>query len=91
MKDEILEAIKAYFWNLLVWATQTLNVFTGGNPDQSFSGRTGIAFLLDKRWGKLVMPIIDWVFKKINGKDNHCIDAIEWDRVKNSIRIEIQG
>jgi hypothetical protein len=91
VKNKIKSSIKEYFWNILVWATQTLNVFTGGNPDQPFSGRTGIAFLLGKRWGKILMPLIDWVFEKINGKPNHCINSIEWDRVKSSVRIKIKG
>jgi hypothetical protein len=81
---------KQYFWNILIWLTQSLNVFTGGNVDQTFSGRTGVAYLMGKRWAKIVMPIIDKVFYKITGKPDHSINSIEWDRVSKETK-EILG
>jgi hypothetical protein len=85
------DKIKSYFWNILVWGTQSLNVVTGGDPDQTFSGRTGIMFLLGKRWAKTIMPVIDWIFNKITGEEDHCINSIEWDRVKEENLVKIRG
>lgn len=81
--------LKQYVWNILIGLTQFLNTILGGNPDQPFSGRTGIAYLRGKRWGKIVKPIIDKLFNIIRGDKNHCIDSIEWDRVSDDIKKEI--
>lgn len=73
--------MQRYFWNILIGTTQYLNVLTGGEPDQSFSGRTGIAFLLGKKWAIPVRKIIDFIFFRIRKETNHCINAIEWDEI----------
>ena len=85
------EKIKQYFWNILIWMTQTLNVFTGGDVDQTFSGRTGVAFLRGKLWARPVRYLIDKFFKLIVNQDNHCINEIEWDRVSQDIVEEIRN
>lgn len=81
--------MKKYLWTVLKALTQLLNALTGGNEDQSFSGRTGVAYLLGKRWAKIVKPVIDFIFKIIKGDKNHCIDSIEWDRVSEEVKKEI--
>lgn len=71
--------------------TQTLNVFTGGNVDQTFSGRTGVAYLRGKLWAKPVMSLINKFFKLVANQDDHCINEIEWDRVSQDIVEEIRN
>lgn len=78
--------MKGYLWNVLKALTQLFNALTGGDEDQSFSGRTGIAFKLGKKWAEIVMPMIDWVFKKVRNEDNHCINSIEWDEVEEELQ-----
>ena len=57
--------MKQYFWNILIWLTQGLNVFLGGNPDEATSSR---AYRLRHRpfWGAF-RKVIDLLF----GED-HC-------------------
>ena len=81
--------MKSYLWNVAKALTQLFNALTGGNEDQSFSGRTGIAFLLNKRWAKIVKPLIDWVFNKIKGEKDHCENSIEWDEVDSQVMDDI--
>lgn len=85
------EKIKQYFWNILIWMTQSLNVLTGGNPDQSFSGRTGIAYLSGKSWAKPTRYVINKIFKAITNNGNHCVNSIEWDRVSPEIIEELRS
>jgi len=86
----VKEKIKQYFWNILIWMTQSLNVFTGGHVDQTFSGRTGVAYLRGKLWAKPVMFVIDKFFKLLLNQDDHCINEIEWDRVSEEVVNEIK-
>ena len=48
--------MKRYVLNLLYWLTQTLNVWTGGDPDEYFSSRVGKAQRAEKRWGITFEP-----------------------------------
>lgn len=77
-----MRGLKRYLYNILVWMTQTLNVFTGGDPDEMMSSRLGkgvergckfCVFACD------VLTFLDW------RKGNHCLNAIERDEGKNSL------
>lgn len=78
--------MKRYFWNILVGLTQFLNTLLGGDPDQPFSGRSAIAKGLGKRWGKISVAIIDWIFKKLRNEDDHCFNSIDWGEVDNETK-----
>jgi len=85
------ERIKQYFWNILIWMTQSLNVFTGGHVDQTFSGRTGVAYLRGKLWATPFKYIIDKFFKLVANQEEHCVNEIEWDRVSQDVIDEIRN
>lgn len=63
--------IKQYFWNILIWLDQGLNVvFFGGSPDETISSRVG----RNQHIGicRFAQKILDSVL----GRD-HCKDSIE--------------
>lgn len=66
-------------WNVLVAMTQGFNAMTGGNPDQSFSGRTAIEARAGGRWAVIREAMINLIFAVIAGQRGHCEASIEWD------------
>jgi len=71
--------------------TQSLNVFTGGHVDQTFSGRTGVAYLRGRKWATPFRYVIDKFFKLVANQNDHCVSEIEWDRVNQTIIAEIRN
>lgn len=76
--------MRRYFWNLLIWLTQTLNVFTGGDPDETLSSRAGKARRRGSWFGTLLANVIDKIFSYL-GDDNHCEKSIEPDEGKREV------
>lgn len=72
---------KGYFFRLLVSIDQFLNVLLlNGNEDQTISGRVGYrAYITDKWYWMALQKSINLLFFF---DDDHCYNAIEWDRVK---------
>lgn len=68
-----------YLWNVLVSWTQALNAATGGNPDQTFSGRTALEAEQGSRWAISREAVIDLFFALIAGQRHHCAMSIERD------------
>lgn len=68
--------LKSYFWNILIWMTQTLNVFTGGDPDHSTSGRVGFHSARGNIFAKGLELLINGIFY---WDYDHCWNSIEWD------------
>lgn len=68
-------------WNVLVAMTQGLNAVTGGNPDQSFSGRTALEARAGSRWAVIREAFINLIFAILAGQRDHCEASIEWDEV----------
>lgn len=66
-------------WNVLIAMTQSLNATTGGNPDQTFSGRTAIEARTGRRWPVIREALINLIFAVIAGQRGHCEASIEWD------------
>lgn len=75
--------MKRYVLNLLYWLTQTLNVWTGGDPDEYFSSRVGKAQRAEKRWGIAFATAIDLLLGK-----KHCLESIEEDEGKNAVFVQ---
>lgn len=51
---------------------ETGNALLGGAANQTFSARTGDAWIQGKRWGKIVGPVIDFFFGK-----GHCLSNVD--------------
>lgn len=75
-----------YCKNMCLNITQCFNTFTAGHPDQSFSGRCGYngrhVIGAKKIWYYLA-SVVDWLFERIKGETDHCLNAIEHDRPIN--------
>lgn len=73
-----MTTFRSYIINVLGTLTQGLNSLLGGNRDQSFSSRTYEAFVAGKRWGRIVLPLIDTLFYPFGGW-GHCARAYTSD------------
>lgn len=58
--------------NMALTLDETGNALLGGAANQTFSARTGDAWIQGKRWGKIVGPIIDFFFGK-----GHCLSNVD--------------
>ena len=85
IKTKVMPVVKKYVWTVAKAITQLFNALTGGNEDQSFSGRTGLASEAGKYWAVyLAEPLINLIFfkdKNAEGKRDHCRMSIERDEV----------
>jgi hypothetical protein len=70
-----MKGIKRYFWNILIWVTQGLNTFLGGNPDEATSSRCWR--LRYKPFWKHLRRLIDKLFG-----EGHCEAAYEAEKRK---------
>lgn len=61
--------MKQWAFNLAVAWTQGWNAFWGGNPDQTFSGRSWEARSEGKLWGYIAVAVIDTLFF---WQEDHC-------------------
>lgn len=68
-------------WGILIAMTQSLNAVAGGNPDQTFSGRTALDAERGGRWAIAREAAIDLVFALIAGQRHHCAASIERDEL----------
>ena len=75
--------MKRYLRNLLYWLTQTLNVWTGGDPDEYFSSRVGKAQRAQMLWGVFLADKIDFILG-----ENHCLESIEEDEGKDAVFVQ---
>lgn len=78
--------MRRYVWGVLIAMTQGLNAMTGGNPDQSFSGRTALAAMEGKRLAIIREAFIDLLFSFF-GQRHHCHYSVEWDEVQDLMQM----
>ena len=64
---------------ILIAATQSLNAANGGNPDQTYSGRTALEAREGRRGAIIREALINLVFAVATGQRHHCEASIEWD------------
>lgn len=81
--------MRRYLSNLGRWATQTINVWTGGDPDEYFSSRLGKAQRGDfgstaKLLTSPIRFLVDVLFWGIDGW-GHCAKSIEEDEGKDEL------
>lgn len=69
-------------WNTLVAATQSFNAATGGDPDQTYSGRTALEAEAGDRWAIIREAMLDLLFALFAGQRHHCASSIERDEVR---------
>lgn len=74
-----MDALKRYFWNILLWIDQGLNTLTGGDPDETVSSRAAKAKRNGRRWGCVLCKVLNWFDR------NHCEKSIEEDEGKNAV------
>ena len=75
-------AIAPYFYGVAVSLDQLGNAFLRGNPDQTISGRLGLALEAHQfgrfEWRVKLCRFLDWAF----GEKGHCFDSIDRGEVK---------
>lgn len=64
--------VRRYPLTVLIAADQLLNALTFGNEDETVSSRLYRAKLNGKIAGKILCPIIDFIFFAIAGQTEHC-------------------
>lgn len=67
--------------------TQTLNVLTGGDPDETFSSRLGKAKRNGNWFAAQFCRALTWVWKRFGAEEpkGHCIESIEEDEGSQSV------
>ena len=68
-----MDAVKRYFWNLLISLDQLANTVLAGSPDETISSRAAKAARKGQRWGCILCKFLHWFDK------NHCEENIEYD------------
>ena len=68
--------IKQYIFNILIWLDQGLNVFAGGDPDETVSSRCGKRLIRSGKQCKFCFYLCKYLDKV---DPRHCKDSIEWD------------
>lgn len=78
----------ALIWQKLIWLTQSANVWVyQGNADETVSGRSYRLRkdpIVGKFWGTQ-QRVIDWIFLKLFGQENHCQKAHYAELVKRDM------
>jgi len=69
-----------YILNLLLSLDQLGNAIMGGNYDETISGTLGKMVVENKLEGKTLLTALVYVLNKLD--EDHCLDAIEFDRGK---------
>lgn len=75
----MIHGLKRYLWNICIWMTQTLNVFTGGDPDEALSSRLGKGEKRGCKFCIFMCRMLDWF------DANHCSKSIEHDEGKHAV------
>lgn len=77
----MIDELKRYFWNILIWLDQGANVvLLGGDPDETLSSVFG------KKVRRNVCPICKFFCYLLNKIDpNHCEKSIEHDEGKDAV------
>lgn len=70
LKDRLLNILVAI--DQLVWCVCTLGA---GYPDETISAAAYRMELQHKRFGKIVRPVIDWLFIFFSGQKQHCFKS----------------
>lgn len=68
-----------YFWNILVWLDQGLNVLAAGDPDETVSSRCAKR---RKKGCKFCLVLCKILYKF---DEKHCRNSIETDEGYNSV------
>ena len=71
---------EGYILNLLLALDQFGNAVIAGNYDETISGSLGKMIVENKLEGKPLATAIVYILNKLD--ENHCLDAIEFDRGK---------
>lgn len=83
-------ALRLYLYNLLVALDQFGNALTGGDPDETISGRIGKWQRGDygphwQRAGNAIASVIDGGAFLLVGQRNHCLASIASDEGKDDL------
>ena len=63
--------LSKWFWNILIAIDQLGNAIFAGDPQETISSRAGKARNEDKKWGKVLCPVLDWL------DPDHCASSID--------------
>lgn len=74
----------SYVLNVLIAIDCLASAILGGQPGQTLSGRAGSAYLEGKLRGKIFAPIINFIMMN----PNHCVQAVEDDKLRAKAVLE---
>lgn len=73
------EPFKRYRYGIWIAQDQFVNVIHGGNPDVTVSSKIGYMAAQGSKTATAMAVVVDWLFKKAVGQENHCAVSIEHD------------
>lgn len=68
-----------YVWAIWIGQDQLVNAILGGNPDVTISSKVGLMSKNGSKTARAMELVIDWLFLKFSGQQNHCFNSIEYD------------
>lgn len=74
-----VDKLKSYRYSLWISQDQDVNAIFFGNPDATISSRIGVLALMGSKTAYYMSEVIDWLFYKTVGQENHCVASIEHD------------
>ncbi len=83
--------MKHYFLQILIAFDQLLCTFLGGWADESLSSYAWRLKQKNKYWGKIWVPIIDWLFFVSVKETNHCYNAYMAERKRAQLPPEFRN
>jgi hypothetical protein len=76
--------IGRFLLNVLRWLDEGLNVFSGGDANETLSSRAGKEQIKGAEWACVLCKSIDWVTHWFKVPPGHCLRAINPDDGKNA-------
>ena len=77
-----IKDLRTYRYKLWISQDQLVNAIHNGHPDHTISGRIGYESHKGSKTAAGLETVVDLLFKIATGEENHCYNAIEWDRVE---------
>lgn len=70
-----MHPVRMWLLQNAIAADRGLNALAAGSADETLSSRAHRARRDGRMPGRLLCPVIDWIFRRLAGHENHCADA----------------
>lgn len=89
-------SVKAWLYQLFIAVDQLFNVLvtpwhSGAWADETLSARAWRAQLAGRRWARITVPVIDWLFSWQKAPGGHCRRAYERESLRMHVPPELRS